>query len=126
MTYDYDDRRKELVELSSFDESESYEVDMGAVCFSPEDGTIRLLTASGCSCWSGEFTEETFSCLTSLEESLNEGTHRKSSGEVARYSPTLAGAKVLVAEARAQVAHRLETLNRMNETMRTNLLAVSK
>lgn len=63
---DYDDRVKELVELSSFDESEPYEVDMGGIYWDSKAQKYSYITASGCSCWDGGYDENMYDTLSQL------------------------------------------------------------
>jgi hypothetical protein len=93
MDYDYgfDERRNELRELAFIDQSANYEVDQTSICVD-EEGTYYLLTASGCSCWCGEYNEEQFSSFEALEASLLD--------EDRTYNPSLSGAHELLEEAR--------------------------
>lgn len=79
------------IELVMIDESEPYEVDEAHVLYYPSK-TFALKTASGCSCWDGEYDYENFDTLEQMEESLFTVDRR--------YSPTLVGARQLIAEAR--------------------------
>lgn len=87
----YDNRRNELRELAFIDESQPYEVDQAGI-YVDEDGTFILLTASGCSCWEGDYNEEQFSSFEALEASLL--------NEDRTYNPSLSGARELLEEAR--------------------------
>ena len=93
MDYDYgfDERRAELRELAFIDESANYEIDQASICVD-EEGTYYLLTASGCSCWMGEYSEEQFSSFEALEAALLNGDRT--------YNPSLSGAQSLLGEAR--------------------------
>ena len=92
----YDDRCNELTELSSFDESQDYEVDIGGI-YLDSDGKFILLTASGCSCWDGDYSEEIFESLEALELTL-----LTSDGD--RWNPSLLGTHQLIQEARNSLA----------------------
>jgi len=94
MYYDFDNRRNELRELAFIDESADYEVDQTSICVD-EDGTFILLTASGCSCWSGEYEEEQFDSFEALENALVGGDRT--------YNPSLTGVQTLLAEARERL-----------------------
>ena len=52
--------------IAEVDESEPYSVDRAEVWLQP-DGSFVLATASGCSCWSGEWDEDMLAAeLTAL------------------------------------------------------------
>ena len=87
------DRVKKLEQLGFLDESEPYEVDQTGVFFDPKTNKYVLLTASGCSCWDGDFEEEQFDTLNELEESLMDGRQRQ-------YNPALENVKTLMDEVR--------------------------
>lgn len=99
----YDDRAAQLRELAFVDEADSYEVDQTGI-YVDENGTFVLLTASGCSCWEGDYDEEQFESLDALENALINGDRT--------YNPSLNGARQLVAEAR----------NRLRLSFMTDLL----
>lgn len=63
---DYYDRIKQLTVLGEFNESEGYEVDMGAIAYDGEIGKFVFITASGCSCWDGEYCEKRYDKLSLL------------------------------------------------------------
>ena len=63
---DYYDRVKELEELSSYNESEPYEVDMGGIYWDPSAKKYCFITASGCSCWDGGYDESQYDKLSEL------------------------------------------------------------
>lgn len=92
------ERKKQMTELASVDEADSYEVDEAHIYFDPATGKFALLTASGCSCWDGDFEEEQYDSIDDIEKALTtrEGT----------WNPTAEGAKQLIAEAR-EMAERL-------------------
>lgn len=97
---DYYDRQKSLTILASIDESEPYEVDE-AIIGLDQDGRFVLLTASGCSCWDGDYDEEVFDSLDALEKALIQGD--EDGNDKYHYNPSLNGARALVAEAREQI-----------------------
>lgn len=80
--------------LAAINESESYEVDNTEIWRSGDK--FILVTASGCSCWGGEYEEETFDSLDNLERSVlvREGYI---------HNPSVLGAKELVVRARARL-----------------------
>lgn len=86
--------------LAELDESESYEVDVSEIYLRP-DGRVVLATATGCSCWGGEYDAEDFATLDELEASIY--------GEAAderRYTPSFKAGRELVAEARTALEAR--------------------
>lgn len=85
------------VELASIDESEFYEVDMAEVYYVPTERKFILRTASGCSCWDGDYDETKFDTLPALRE------HLLGAGNE-RYTPSLSGAVTLMDEAEATFA----------------------
>ena len=87
---EYYKRREELKELAFLDEADSYEVDESGIY---TDGVkFYLLTASGCSCWDGDYDEAVFEDFDSLKTFLiNE--------DLPRYNPSLRGGQELIAEA---------------------------
>ena len=62
----YYDRTRVLVELASYDESASYEVDMGGIYWNPSTKKYCFITASGCSCWDGQYEENQYDKLSEL------------------------------------------------------------
>lgn len=85
---------KGWIELALLDESASYEVDMTEVHYDPETEELVLLTATGCSCWDGDYNEERFKNLESLKQSLLK--------EDRQYNPSFKGAEQLVKEAEVE------------------------
>lgn len=84
---------KEWTLVAEIDESESYEVDITEIYYL--DGKWILATATGCSCWSGEYDVETFDTLDALAESIG-----VLSQDERRYNPSLRGANELIDKAR--------------------------
>lgn len=85
-----------LVLLSSVDESADYEVDEAHIFYDPEKRMFLLRTASGCSCWDGEYIEEWFASLMDLRASLVRDDRT--------YNPSLTGAMELLDGAEAAMA----------------------
>jgi hypothetical protein len=85
---DYYDRTKELEEILSIDNSESYEVDYAGVYWDPKTSKIAYITASGCSCWDGDYAEEQFGSIEALRRSL---LHDEK-----QYNPSLSTATQLI------------------------------
>lgn len=83
--------------VSGVDESEAYKVDITEIWHDGEKW--RLLTATGCSCWSGEYDEEEYESLDALAAALG-----VESDVDRRYNPSLEGAKTIIAEAREWAA----------------------
>lgn len=83
--------------VASLDESGSYEIDLTEIYF--HEGKFILATASGCSCWDGEYDIEEFDSLDALADSIGVLSMTERS-----YHPSLRGATELLAEARAWVA----------------------
>ncbi len=79
--------------LAGLDESASYEVDYTEI-WRNADGKFVLATASGCSCWDGDFDTETFDSLDDLAASLL-GTER------AYGNPSGVNSQALIEAARA-------------------------
>lgn len=94
---DFYDRQKQLIIIARVDESEPYEIDE-AVIGIDTNGKFILLTASGCSCWDGDYDEAEYSSLDDIERDLIRGD--ENGNDAYRYNPSLAGARALIAEAR--------------------------
>lgn len=83
--------------IAETDESEPYTVDRAEVWLH-EDGSFILATASGCSCWEGDWNEEAYVNYADLEAALSLwGTERT-------YNPSPAGSSDLLAQVRAWAA----------------------
>lgn len=82
--------------IADVDESAPYEVDQTRI-YSLEDGRFVLATASGCSCWDGEWETQTFSSLDEIENAV---LYR----EKYAYNPSLEGAKTLVEQAKSALS----------------------
>lgn len=81
--------------LAAIDESESYEVDITEIYLDPKTGKFFLATASGCSCWGGEYDVEEFISLDKLGDSIF-----KSENPERHYNPSFKAAEQLLAQAR--------------------------
>lgn len=92
----YDRRVGQLKELAFRDDSEDCEVDYSGIY---TDGSLfYYITASGCSCWDGDYDEEVFNDWVSLR--------RYVLGEdMPRYNPTMSGAKALIEEAERNLGY---------------------
>jgi hypothetical protein len=95
----YEERLEELQELAFLDSSADYEVDY---CGIYSDGSLfYYITASGCSCWSGdegEWDEESFNDFESLRRFVLDE-------DMERYNPSLNGAKALIEEAERKLGY---------------------
>lgn len=81
--------------LAGLDESAAYEIDVTEI-WRKDDGTFALLTASGCSCWDGDYDEESYATLDDLAAALvDERTDQRT------YNPAPPNVAGLVAAARA-------------------------
>lgn len=79
--------------LASVDESESYSIDQAAIYLTPE-GKFAFATASGCSCWAGDWNVSDFDSLGEIE-----ALYAKE--DISRYyNPTFKGFQSLMSEAR--------------------------
>jgi hypothetical protein len=94
----FDYRRKEVQELASIDESADYEIDISVVGYDVIQRKFVLLTASGCSCWDGDYEEECFDTFDAVKNSLRTDTRR-------RFTPSLRGAEELIQDAERTIAH---------------------
>lgn len=82
--------------LASVDESEPYEVDQTAIYLTPE-GKFAYATASGCSCWDGDWGVTDFDSLDEIE-----ALYAKE--DISYYNPSFEGFKSLIAQAREAFA----------------------
>ena len=89
-----DFQKDDEVLLASIDEADSYEVDEAHILRNKKTGKYVLRTASGCSCWSGDYDEEVYDSLDELEYALIHSGRD--------YNPSLSGVDTLMAEARAK------------------------
>lgn len=82
--------------IAGIDESEQYETDVTEIW---HDGrSFHLLTASGCSCWAGDYDDETYPTLDELERQIG-----LDGDEDRMYNPTLKGAQTLMQRAWQEV-----------------------
>lgn len=75
--------------IASIDESEQYEVDQTAIYKNGKE--FVLATATGCSCWDGDWEVSKFRSLDRLFKSI--GATGDGTGH--QYNPTFAGAEAL-------------------------------
>lgn len=91
MGWGFNDKPEGWVLIAEQDDSEGYDVDRTAIFTTPEG--FVLATASGCSCWGGEWWIENFDTLDDIEVDLIRNNDR-------RYKPSLVGSVSVVDEAR--------------------------
>lgn len=75
--------------IAEVDESEGYEIDQTRIYLTPTG--FALATASGCSCWGGEWEVEEFETLEALYQSMK--------WDDRAYNPSWKGAEDLKAQA---------------------------
>lgn len=88
---DYYNRIEKLVGLATYDEDRSYEIDQGGIYWDPVAGKYSWITASGCSCWDGQYDESQYDTLSNLL--------KVEMGEDRRYSPGLLTLEAMAEEA---------------------------
>lgn len=93
---DYYNRKGELVELASSDYSDGYDIDEYGIY---TDGNVfYVLSASGCSCWDGDFDEVEFADFDGVKNYLlKEDSHN--------YYISLNRASELVKEAESKLGY---------------------
>ncbi len=84
--------------LALNDESEDYGIDENTLMYHPERGVFLWRSASGCSCWDGEYGEEEYPTLDAIEAELIKNADDK------YYKPSLKGGEELIKEARKTYA----------------------
>jgi hypothetical protein len=84
-----DDPTRGATMIADVNEADSYEVDEASV-FAIDDGTFILRTASGCSCWDGEYYGTRYDSLDELFTDIGPKGQSDYS-----YNPTFAGAEEL-------------------------------
>ena len=88
-------------DVAEVDESQDYEVDQTQIVYVPHEDKFVLLTASGCSCWDGDWNAEWFDNLDVLFASLIDER-----ADERQYTPSGAGANDLREQASKWVASR--------------------
>lgn len=88
-----------MIHLATCDESACYEIDENSLYYDPASKRILWRSASGCSCWDGEYGEAWYDSLDAVEKELQEG-HAKDK----YYHPSLSGTEQLMKEAREALA----------------------
>jgi hypothetical protein len=79
--------------LAALDQSESYETDVTEVWLDTLTGKFHVATASGCSCWDGEFDSTEYDTMEELAHSLM-------TEDQPNYNPSVVGAVRLIEMAR--------------------------
>lgn len=90
----HDPETEGLELLATCDESEDYNIDETQILWDKKTREYVVRSASGCSCWEGEFDETRFRSMKKV------AVHLLGPGQ-ARYNPSLLGAKKLIEEAKA-------------------------
>ena len=98
---DFSERKNELVELAYYDDAGSYEVNEGGIFLDPVTHKIVFLSASGCSCWDGDYEEDVFDSLLDVEIALLKGG--KNGEDLFQYHPSLSACKDLIEEAKRRL-----------------------
>lgn len=86
----YYDRIEELNCLAEIDESRDYEVDMAGIY--TDGDKFYFITASGCSCWDGEYDETVYDSFEDLKKAII-------TDDVSDYNPSLNGVRYLITTA---------------------------
>jgi hypothetical protein len=89
---------KDWALLADIDESQPYEIDVTEI-YQDAAGNFVLVTASGCSCWDGDYDEETYTTYPELVAALNLLTAPER-----YYNPSPSGAADLLAQVQAKLA----------------------
>lgn len=91
---DFDNKLPEnYVELARLDESADYEVDVTVIVYNKKSKKFLLGTASGCSCWDGDWNSEEFNSLKGIEASLLKDERE--------YNPSFKGTLEIIKQAKA-------------------------
>jgi hypothetical protein len=94
------------VSLAELDESQDYETDVTEILYDAGTRELILATASGCSCWDGEWFIERYPNLKSLEQRL------LGNGQGYQYNPSLKGAEGILQEAKEALKSKKLKLKR--------------
>jgi hypothetical protein len=89
---------KDWTLLAEIDESYPYEIDVTEI-YRDGRGYFVLATAAGCSCWDGEYDEETYATYPELVAALNLLTAPERT-----YNPSPVGATDLLAQVQGKMA----------------------
>ena len=95
-SYSLYEREKELKTLASIDQDEDgWGIDRYDISFDPTTKKYSYITASGCSCWDGDYDESLFDSFNELIKVLDENAELEG-----HYMPSVLGAQQLIAEAK--------------------------
>ena len=83
---------KDWTLVADIDESEPYEVDVTEIY--EHEGRFILVTASGCSCWDGDYETQEFDSLEAIANVLLDSVR-----DSYTYNPSISGMKELMAQA---------------------------
>jgi hypothetical protein len=97
----YEERKAELIELAFYDDSESYSTDEGGIYLCPKTMKLIFLSASGCSCWDGDYEEDSFDSLLDVEIALLKGG--ENGEDLYKFHPSLARCKEMLEEAKKKL-----------------------
>ena len=86
--------KERVIPIAAIDESEYYETDITEVYFDTHSNEFLLISASGCSCWDGDYSETRYTDVESLEKALLDD------GNKDQYNPTWKGANELLEQVR--------------------------
>ena len=91
---DYNNRIEQLQCLAEIHESRDYEVDMSGIY--TDGDKFYFITASGCSCWSGEYEESVYDSFDALKKAIM-------TDDISDYAPSLNGVRYLITTAETQL-----------------------
>lgn len=101
MSYlDYCGNRR-LIELASYDDADSYEVDMGGIYYDKDSEKFVFASASGCSCWDGDWSTYEYNKLGDLAKDLVDGD--EDGNDIFCYQPGLQRGIRLIEQAKAEI-----------------------
>ena len=86
----------DITVLATCDQSEAYEVDETHIGVDDKTAKFVIASASGCSCWDGEYDVEEYDTLADLERALLLSERQ--------YNPSLRSIAEIIQEARATAA----------------------
>ena len=98
MSESYYDRIKSVIELAAEYEGDVCYIDYNGIYFDPKTNLFCWISASGCSCWDGEYGESTYKTLEELCQDMLSGSPSEDLG--VNYEPSLNQARDLVQEAK--------------------------
>ena len=94
---DYYEKINSLNCLAEIDNSDGYDIDVSGIY---TDGVkFYFISASGCSCWEGEYDEEIFDSFNALKKSLI-------ADDISDYAPSLKNVKYLITTAESLLTNK--------------------